>query len=522
MTVPRTYQDRLIGYVAVMLVFIVGVLFFTYQSSSALVLREAETGLERVATQLKGQILADSSDLSERARMVRDNSSLQEYMFIATSLGTDPLALRERYRRDFGWLHVNRAVVLSKNDRVYVGEEHRNLVQALIDRELTGSPISKLFYQDGPQGLEMVTTAPIHYRSQHLGVVALTKILDAEWMAAVRQITGGELFFVRDGKISMSTLGAKAIGKPFALAESRIAIDEDTYIVHKLKFCEDSDTCQFYLALSQTDLMARISTQRNLVMTFAVVGGLSVLIIGLMILRNFGAPVSRLAAMIGEVSQGRFPDFPRATSNDEIGFLWNKFTEMVHNLRDKQHELTTVHEQLEKQAVTDVLTGLYNRRYLYDIYPKLRSESIRQNKYLSMILIDLDHFKSVNDRHGHLVGDKVLVHLANVLRESCRVSDFLFRLGGEEFLVLTHTDVDGAQIQAEKIRSRLEHSHITEGETTILVTASLGVDEAQDSDGVNGLTQALARVDKALYVAKQAGRNRVACLQSPKLVVSNR
>ncbi|MBI5782186.1 MAG: GGDEF domain-containing protein, partial [Gammaproteobacteria bacterium] len=202
--------------------------------------------------------------------------------------------------------------------------------------------------------------------------------------------------------------------------------------------------------------------------------------------------------------------------------LWNQFAEMVRNLRDKQEELTAVHAQLEKQAVTDVLTGLYNRRYLYDIYPKLWSETLRQNGGLSVILIDLDHFKSVNDRFGHLTGDKVLVHLADVLRESCRVSDFLFRMGGEEFLVLTHAGIEGARVQADKIREALERGPINEGQFTIRVTASLGVAQAEETDGLNGLTQTLARADKALYAAKQAGRNRVACWEAPRLVVSKR
>lgn len=522
MTAPRTYRFRLIGYIAVMLAFLVGVLVLTYASSSELVLREAETSLARVAQQLSGQVHVENASLAERARMVRDSVSFQEYLFLTASLDTDPMALRELYRRQFGWLQVKRAVVLSKSARVLVGPEHGDLANALTARGLHRSSKPELFYLNGPRGFEMVATAPIRYRSQYLGVVALTKALDAEWMAGVRQITGGELFFVRGGKISMSTLGAEAVGRDFLPASDRMLFGGDTYLVRRLPLCDDPDICRFYLALSQTELTGRLASQRNRMLMFAAMGCLAVLTIGFMMLRNFGAPVSRLAAMIGEVSQGRFPDFPRVPARDEIGFLWNQFAEMVRNLRDKQEELAAVHQQLEKQAVTDVLTGLYNRRYLYDIYPKLWSEALRQNDRLSLILIDLDHFKPVNDRFGHITGDKVLVHLTNVLRESCRVSDFLFRMGGEEFLVLTHAGTEGAQILAEKIREALERSPINEGQFTIRVTASLGVTQAEDTDGLNGLSQALMRADKALYTAKQAGRNRVACLQAPRLVVSKR
>jgi diguanylate cyclase (GGDEF)-like protein len=230
-------------------------------------------------------------------------------------------------------------------------------------------------------------------------------------------------------------------------------------------------------------------------------------LIGFLMLRNFSVPLGRLVAVIKEVSDGRFPDFRETENRDEIGYLWNQFAEMVRNLRDKQEELAAVHQQLEKQAVTDALTGLYNRHYLYDIYPKLWSEALRQNGGLSVILIDLDHFKSINDRFGHPTGDRVLVHMVNVLRESCRVSDFLFRMGGEEFIVLTRACLEGAQVLAEKIREALERSPIN---------------EAEETDGLNGLTQMLARADKALYTAKQAGRNRVARWEAPRLIVSKR
>ncbi len=523
MTVPRTYRLRFTAYIAVLLVFLLGVLALTYRSSSDLVLREAETSLARVVQQLKGQIESEGADLITRARMVRDSMSFQEYLFIAISLDTDPEALREQYRRQFGWLQVKRSVVLSKSARAYIGPEHRDLAKALVARGLHRSPNNaELFYLNGPWGLEMVATAPIRYRSQHLGVVALTKTLDAEWMATVRQITGGELFFVRDGKIAMSTLGPEAAGRDFLLASDRMTFGRDTFLVRRLPLCDDPDICRFYLALSQTDLTGRIAAQRNLVLTFAVIGCLVVLTIGFMMLRNFGAPVSRLATMIGEVSRGRFPDFPRMPARDEIGYLWNQFTEMVRNLRDKQEELAAVHQQLKKQAVTDALTGLYNRHYLYDIYPKLWSEALRQNGGLSVILIDLDHFKSINDRFGHPTGDRVLVHVANALRESCRVSDFLFRVGGEEFIVLTHAGLEGARVLAEKIREALERGPINEGQFIIRATASLGVAQAEETDGLNGLTQTLARADKALYAAKQAGRNRVACWEAPRLVVSKR
>lgn len=512
---PRTYRFRLAVYIAVLLVFLIGVLALIYRSSSELVLLEAETSLARVVQQLRGQIEGESADLTERARMVRDSMSFQEYLFIAISLDTDPEALREQYRRQFGWLQVKRSVVLSKSARAYIGAEHTDLAKAIVARGLHRSPNNaELFYLNGPVGLEMVATAPISYRSQYLGVVAVTKALDAGWMAAVQRVTGGELFFVRDGKITMSTLGTEAVGRDFLPAADRMSFGSDTFLVRRLALCDDPDVCRFYLALSQTELTARLAAQRNRVLMFAVVGCLVVLTIGFMMLRNFGAPISRLAAMIGEVSQGRFPDFPRMPARDEIGFLWNQFAEMVHNLRDKQEEINKVHKQLEQLATTDALTGLYNRHYLYDLFPKLYSEAQRQGKTLTVILADMDKFKEINDRYGHLAGDQALAHFARILKDCSRISDFVFRTGGEEFLILVSGDIDGGLMMAEKIRATLESTPLRCDDQRINMTASFGVAQTEAEDGKKDSRSVLysvsSRADKMLYVAKRAGRNRVA------------
>lgn len=233
-----------------------------------------------------------------------------------------------------------------------------------------------------------------------------------------------------------------------------------------------------------------------------------------MLLRNFSAPLSRLVGVMQAVSEGRFPEVGETHSRDEFGFVLNRFAAMVASLREKQAEIARVHAQLEEQATTDALTGFYNRRYLYDLYPKLWSEALRSDQHLVLLLIDLDLFKQINDRHGHLVGDEVLRHFAHALRASCRVSDFVFRMGGEEFLVLSHGDLDGAQVQAEKIRATVERVAVAAEGSEIRVTASIGVARAERTDGLDSLSAVLKRADAALYAAKQAGRNRVAIAEA--------
>ena len=212
------------------------------------------------------------------------------------------------------------------------------------------------------------------------------------------------------------------------------------------------------------------------------------------------------------VGEGRFPVIEKSNSSNEIGYLISKFQDMVTRLKEIQDEVERVHNQLAEQATTDALTGLYNRRYLYDLYPKLLSDANRQGKTITVILADLDLFKKINDNHGHDIGDKVLAHVSGVMRDCCRVSDFIFRIGGEEFLVLTTGGIAGGEILAEKIRTRIEQSPLMLDGLTLPITSSFGVAQRESDDGDAGLSAVLARADKALYAAKNAGRNRVSAL----------
>jgi diguanylate cyclase (GGDEF)-like protein len=510
MPVPRTYRLRLVTYIAVLLGFLVGVLVLAYRASSELVVREAQTNLDRIVQQLGGQIRIESADLLERAKMVRDNASFQEYLFIVTTLDTGSEALREQHGRQFAWLQIDRAVVVARDGRTLLGGEHRDLIDALKVRDLAKATREDLVYLDDHGALEMVAIAPIYFRSQHLGLVAVTKTLGAQWMSTVRQMTGGELLLVKNDKIIASTLGTASGAGELAAQADRLTIGDEHFLVKRIALGDGVQVCELWFALSQAELTARLSEQRNVVLGLAIAGCVAILLVGLLLLRNFSAPLGRLIADIRAVREGRFPELRETHARDEMGYLASQFSAMVKSLRDKQEEINLVHAQLEEQATTDALTGCYNRRYLYDIYPKLWSEALRQDKRVAVLLIDLDLFKRINDQHGHLAGDEVLRHFAEVLRSCTRMSDFLCRLGGEEFLVLTQGDSEGAQILAEKIRATTASSPVPHDGHSIRVTVSIGVAQADPRDGLKGLSAVLVRADHALYAAKEAGRDRVA------------
>ena len=164
-------------------------------------------------------------------------------------------------------------------------------------------------------------------------------------------------------------------------------------------------------------------------------------------------------------------------------------------------------QELLKLALTDHLTGLYNRHSLYDIGPKYISNAHRHKSSLSILVVDLDHFKQVNDTKGHSVGDIVLRTIGAVLRDECRIEDIAARFGGEEFIMLFgNCDLDNAVMKAEKLRLKIEgYKH-----EDLVITASIGVAELVSRDDFGALFDA---ADKAVYEAKETGRNKVVAAQ---------
>lgn len=166
--------------------------------------------------------------------------------------------------------------------------------------------------------------------------------------------------------------------------------------------------------------------------------------------------------------------------------------------------------RLRVQAARDPLTGVMNARAYYAATEHLISVSLRSGAPFSVLFIDLDHFKSINDRYGHEAGDAVLKAVAACLSGGARDCDVLGRIGGEEFsLFLPNTDMAGAEVVAEKLRVAIENLTPTAGETRLTITASIGVARNQPEHRSIADVQRLA--DQAMYLAKKQGRNRVTC-----------
>ena len=175
-------------------------------------------------------------------------------------------------------------------------------------------------------------------------------------------------------------------------------------------------------------------------------------------------------------------------------------------------ELYTLKEEFRKQANTDSLTALYNRRYFTEHAEREFYRAKRHLRIVSLISIDIDHFKNINDGYGHPAGDKVLISVAKCLLPCIRQEDILARIGGEEFsILLPETTLQSANIVAERIRLNQSNlSIVGEWEGKIKLTVSIGVTCIRFED--NTFDDFFTRADKALYQAKALGRNQVFCL----------
>lgn len=236
-------------------------------------------------------------------------------------------------------------------------------------------------------------------------------------------------------------------------------------------------------------------------------------------------PIEQLAQAARQIERREgVPQFPKATNVHEIAQLSQSIQAMTQSLLQREEELKTINQTLEQQvrqrtealeaanrqleqiATRDALTGLHNRRSFDTKIADYVQIGKRSGRGFAILVIDADHFKHINDTHGHHTGDAVLKRLAQLLTEYTRATDFLARFGGEEFVVLLPdtTQDQEAQTVAEKIRAAVEKMDFP---TVGKVTVSIGVSHWSPSD--SDTSEIFKRADEALYDAKASGRNQV-------------
>jgi len=263
------------------------------------------------------------------------------------------------------------------------------------------------------------------------------------------------------------------------------------------------------------------SSQKLLLWALAATG-LSLLLAALLsalIASSVTRPVAHISDVVRRIGSGELQaraELARAGLMAQLASGINHMASQVAvtqedlklQVQQATEELRLQKLEAERTARTDGLTGLLRRRAFIDLAEAEIQRSLRYQDPLSFIMFDVDHFKAINDTHGHTCGDVALVHLAELLREQMRDSDLPCRWGGEEFVVLLpRTSADVARHAAERIRSHFEANPVRWEDRELKVTASFGVAAFSDRD--LSLSNMVARADVALYRAKRNGRNRV-------------
>jgi len=232
--------------------------------------------------------------------------------------------------------------------------------------------------------------------------------------------------------------------------------------------------------------------------------------------------ISHLQAAAKEIGKGNLDVVVDLPGEDSMGDLANTFNQMTHDLQHAYEDLNSqnialneeissrkyIEKELHQQATTDPLTGILNRRAFFEKANQEVARSQRYLKPLSILMLDIDHFKRINDNFGHHNGDKVLRRFAQEAKKPLRTNDYISRVGGEEFAItLPETNLASAEKIAERVRHIVKELKIPIDQHLIDLTVSIGVAEygSEETD----IHPMLQRADQALYRAKEAGRNRV-------------
>lgn len=248
--------------------------------------------------------------------------------------------------------------------------------------------------------------------------------------------------------------------------------------------------------LMNVELTAEVLTTFSIVLITGLLGSATTVIA----LIAYAEPVGAISRAMQNYTEANFePNLPEG-HNDEIG-------ELMANTQGALKKLHSMIHSMHELSIRDELTGLYNRRFFVEQAEQLLSRASRYSEPLTLIFIDMDHFKQVNDQFSHLIGDETLRQVANLMSDTARGSDLTARLGGDEFvIVFPNTPLSRAMHLCERLRNNIAKYNWSPLLQNMVPTVSIGVAEALKDDTVEIL---IDRADANLHKAKKEGRNQV-------------
>ncbi|QPB82538.1 diguanylate cyclase [Pseudoalteromonas rubra] len=356
-----------------------------------------------------------------------------------------------------------------------------------------------------------------------------------EWLIAMQNSNGDALFATPlkyDPKAAFTrtvsfTQGTVPIIQ--ALSGNELVLEEapdyrDVPVLASTRYIEQLDW-GLVAKIDESEVNAMVHANRSVIYAAQLGIVFLAVIVGVGLSTYISQPIENLKSHIEKVTHdGELSDPPRVTHGwQEVRELTAHFSYMMHSLKslnenlqdridERTAELTKANALLEKTANQDPLTGLFNRRFFTLRFEQELDRSSRYGCLFALVLLDIDHFKQINDQWGHDIGDEVLKEVARFLLVSSRSSDMVARIGGEEFCILIpECEQDQVAIYLERLRCDLTELNFTAKDTRFTISASFGV--AFYQPGVRSGKVMLKQADDALYDAKRTGRNRVCVYQ---------
>lgn len=481
-----------------------------------------------------------------------DSSFLQSYLDnpVANHLKLQKKLIKERYGELF---ITNRygVIIATTNKLTTINHAHKYWWNASFNDGNGRIFLDDRGFDASAEGYVIGIVAPIVYEGEIIGImksnVNILDILDHVMINYEKLYEDSVIRIARTGGLIVSELGTTPLSKvvpdrikeileqkknqSFAMKENDVM---QLMAVSEVPITEGSSSIGFGGSYESTDHIKGntgeswhviVSIKRDIFSKMIESTTHMLILIGIMITlitsfvslylgKKISDPLVALTHFTHKVGEGSLDERIKVTSNDEIGVLSSSFNEMVENLQTtmaSKNELITeiekrtlAEEKLKSLIITDELTKINNRRAANQCLQQTIERAERYDEKLSIISLDIDHFKNVNDSHGHDYGDTVLIALASILSDSVRTCDMVARIGGEEFLIiLPQISKDSAYQVAERIRTTVSEYNFTKLEQ---LTVSMGVAEFESTDDFDTL---LKRADDGLYQSKNTGRNKV-------------
>ncbi len=502
-----SYRSRLIALLTAVTGLMVVLLLVSYLSARWVIWEDASLHLQQTVQLYERNLASQRIELARYAGTLRNDSRFQDYSFAVARIGVDDTPLIRLIDDYLNRMPLDAVFFLWDGGMIMRGRNAE-----LLSEEIRQYPLelgNSTTYIENDKGVFLAAILPVNYQNELIGRVAVVENIGNSWVTAQTKDRQTQLFVERDGLLIAST-APEFMNVPFNTDTGILVTGTDTYRLEQvgLPAARDVNT-RFWIARSDTAQIETLSRYNRIMVGLALLTLAMMLVAGLIAVNRFSQPIRKLINLTRDMASGQLPTIKRGGGESEIDQLLNQFIDLVDALRAGREEVDTAHRKLKVSAITDDLTGLYNRRYLSEIYPKMLAQAEREGLILSAVSLDIDYFKRINDTFGHAAGDACLVEFATLLKRNSRTSDFIFRMGGEEFLILIlGRKAENASTLAEKILVSTEVAEVQYGGHSIRFTISCGVSCVRSSTSHQPtLSYLVSLADRALYAAKSDGRN---------------